>query len=94
MLTLVIYDISENNSRSHLIKRLQHFGLHRVQKSAFLGILSLKERGKLDDDMDKYLSSDNDSIIIIPICESCRGSIVQFGEGNLSLSVEEEYRFV
>ena len=42
MLTVVVYDISENTSRNNLIKRLQYFGLKRIQKSVFIGYLKLK----------------------------------------------------
>ena len=44
MLTVVVYDISDNTSRSNLIKQLQHFGLHRIQKSVFIGYLDLESR--------------------------------------------------
>ena len=43
MLTVVVYDISDNTSRSYLIKKLQHFGLKRIQKSVFIGYLEAKE---------------------------------------------------
>ncbi|MDR2967894.1 MAG: CRISPR-associated endonuclease Cas2 [Methanobacteriaceae archaeon] len=94
MLVFVIYDISDNKSRLTLIKKLQHFGLHRVQKSAFSGILTLKDRFKLCDEIELYLSSEKDSIIIIPICDSCGKSIEVFSDGNLFLPHEKEYKLV
>ena len=41
MLTVVVYDITDNTSRLHLIKKLQYFGLKRLQKSVFIGYLEL-----------------------------------------------------
>ena len=75
MLTVVVYDISDNTSRSYLIKKLQHFGLKRIQKSVFIGYLEAKERLDLANDIETYLSKDTDSIIILPSCESCKNSI-------------------
>lgn len=72
MLTLVIYDISDNHERSRLIKRLQHFGLHRIQKSAFLGNLDSHKRIDLGDVVQNHLSGPKDSIYIIPICDKCK----------------------
>lgn len=94
MLVFVIYDISDNKSRSALIKKLQHFGLHRVQKSAFSGILTLKDRFELSDEIELYLSSDKDSIIIIPVCESCSKSIEIFSDSDLFLPQVEEYKLI
>ena len=80
MLTVVVYDISDNTSRSYLIKKLQHFGLKRIQKSVFIGYLEAKERLDLANDIETYLSKDTDSIIILPSCESCKNSILLVGD--------------
>ena len=94
MLVFAVYDISDNKSRSTLIKRLQHFGLRRIQKSVFSGTITLKDRFELCDGIEIYLSSENDSIIIIPICESCSRSIEIFSDEDLFLAREEEYKIV
>lgn len=76
MLLFVCYDISENYNRNQLIKHLRHFGLHRIQKSIFLGNLALDEIEDMSQDMDEFLSSDNDSIIIIPLHEKSKNLII------------------
>ena len=58
MLVFVVYDISDNNTRSHFIKKLQHFGLRRVQKSVFSGFLELEERLDFASAFDEFLSCD------------------------------------
>ena len=83
MLTVVVYDISENTSRNNLIKRLQYFGLKRIQKSVFIGYLELKERLDLVDDLDTFLSKESDSIIIFPLCENCKKSILLVGDAEI-----------
>ena len=93
MLTVVVYDITDNTSRLHLIKKLQHFGLKRLQKSVFIGYLELKERLDLAEDLETYLSNDKDSIVIFPLCDSCKKSILL--EGNADIPQDDlKYRFL
>jgi CRISPR-associated protein Cas2 len=94
MLTLAVYDISENKSRNTLIKLLRHFGFHRIQKSVFAGDLSLNERMDLIEDIEIHLSSQGDSIIIFPICEACRDSIDIFSEYEIVLPHQLEFKLV
>ena len=88
MMVIVMYDISEDAPRNNLIKRLRYYGLRRIQKSVFCGLLEIEERFELA----SYLSSDKDSIALFPICESCVDSILI--EGAMSLPQKEEYVFV
>lgn len=93
MLTVVVYDISDNSSRLYLIKKLQFFGLKRIQKSVFIGYLEIKERLDLSEDLETYLSKDTDSIIILPLCESCKSSILLVGDANIPQN-DLNYRFL
>ena len=93
MLTVVVYDISDNTSRLYLIKKLQHCGLKRLQKSVFIGYLEADERLGMAEDIETYLSSDNDSIIIFPICESCKNSILLSGDADIPKN-DLTYRFL
>ena len=92
MLILVMYDISDNVSRSEFIKKLRHFGLRRIQKSIFAGLLSIEERLDLAEEFDFYMSSAGDSIIMVPVCESCVDSI--FIEGEVNLPKSQNYVFL
>lgn len=92
MMVIVMYDISENASRNNLIKRLRHYGLRRIQKSVFCGLLEVDDRFELASEFDFYLSSDRDSIALFPICESCVDSILI--EEELILPQKEEYVFI
>ena len=93
MLTIVVYDISDNTSRLYLIKKLQYFGLKRLQKSVFIGYLKPKERLDLAEDVETYLSSDTDSIVIFPVCESCKNSILIQGDADIPQN-DLTYRFL
>lgn len=93
MLTVVTYDISDNTSRTYLIKKLRHFGLKRLQKSVFVGYLEINERLELADELDSFLSKETDSIIILPMCENCKNSILLVGDANIPRN-DLTYRFL
>lgn len=93
MLTIVTYDISDNTSRSHFIKRLQYFGLKRLQKSVFIGYMPPKDRLGLASEFEEYLTSSKDSIVLLPLCESCKNSILLEGEANIP-KTDLNYRFI
>ena len=93
MLTVVVYDITDNTQRSSLIKKLQYFGLKRIQKSVFIGYLKLNERLDLAEDLKTFLSKDTDSIIILPLCESCKNSILLEGDADIPQN-DLTYRFL
>lgn len=71
MRTLVIYDISEDNSRSKLSEHVKDYGLRRIQFSGYLGEVNTHDRLVLTKEVGKYLSSERDSIYIIPLCDGC-----------------------
>lgn len=93
MLTVVVYDISDNTSRLYLIKKLHYYGLKRLQKSVFIGYLETNERLDLADDIETYLSSDKDSIVIFPLCENCKNSILIQGDADIPQN-DLTYRFI
>lgn len=94
MLILVIYDISDNIQRNHLIKMLQHHGLHRIQKSAFLGNLNSQRRDELEESVEEYISGPKDSIYLIPICEKCQNRTTIFSVDERFLEDVKHYRIV
>lgn len=71
---------------------MQHYGLYRVQKSVFAGYLDLERRLNLAEKFDLYISSDNDNIVLIPICKNCEESI--FIEGFTEIPQIKDFDFV
>ncbi|MDR0912814.1 MAG: CRISPR-associated endonuclease Cas2 [Methanobrevibacter sp.] len=94
MLTLVTYDISENKNRTNLIKYLRHFGLYRLQKSVFAGDLNSNDRDELSQEIEYYLSGENDSILIFPLCDNCKGDIEQYSEDEIFIPEKSYVKFV
>jgi len=80
MLTWVIYDISDDNIRTHTADVCKKYGLYRVQKSCFLGETTKNQRDSLTLELDKLIEED-DSIYVFPTCDACVGSIALLGQG-------------
>lgn len=79
MLTIIIYDIKETNNRNKIIKKLQHYGLKRIQKSAFMGDIKLSYKKELTLALQENIQANKDSIIIIPVCNTCQEKIITHG---------------
>lgn len=69
--TLVIYDISDDDKRSKLREHLRDCGLRGIQYSGFLGEVNTHDRFVLSKEVGRYLSSERDSIYIVPLCDRC-----------------------
>ena len=67
MLFLIVYDIGDDRVREKFSKTLMHWGLRRIQRSAFIGNI-VKARAR---DMARYASTmislEQDIVHIIPI---------------------------
>lgn len=68
MMTLVIYDISDDDTRLKVAKICKRFGLSRIQKSAFLGELTSSKRKELTLKLRKTLGGKRGNIQIFIIC--------------------------
>jgi len=69
MLTWLIYDITDDKIRSKISKACKNKGLHRVQKSAFLGTLNNNQIDELKIMCEDIMNHDVDSVYIFPMCE-------------------------
>lgn len=72
---IVIYDISDDNLRSLVAKKLEDYGLIRVQFSSFIGNLPRFKLSSLYHELNKIINnakeSERRSVIIYPLCDSC-----------------------
>jgi len=71
LITLVIYDISDDRDRYRLAELLKDYGLERIQYSGFKGELNPHDRMVLAKEVKKFVSGERDSVYIIPLCEKC-----------------------
>lgn len=89
MLTLVIYDISDDKKRTRLSRKLLSYSLSRIQYSAFKGELNSHDRFVLQKELGRFLSSEKDSIYIIPLCEKCFSLVEILSQTRVSLRDEK-----
>jgi len=68
MMTLVIYDISDDRIRLRIAKLCKSFGLNRVQKSAFLGDIPSSRRKELIKKLRRHFKGEG-NIQVFVICK-------------------------
>ncbi|NPA43291.1 MAG: CRISPR-associated endonuclease Cas2 [Chlorobi bacterium] len=68
---LILYDIRDDKQRNRIAKEIMKRGLHRVQKSVFLGSTEDQNLAELEELFTDYLDSPrsgpDDSYIIVPL---------------------------
>jgi len=94
MKTLVIYDIHEDKKREKLRGHLLNYGLNRIQYSGLIGDLNTHDRLVLIKEVGKYLSSADDSIYIVPLCDRCTKLCNIVNQSGISTVEEHEVEFV
>ena len=70
MLTWVIYDISDDNRRDKIAKGCQRYGLYRIQKSVFLGIIPPHCADEIAEFSRKHIDDETDAVFILPCCDA------------------------
>ena len=70
MYMIASLDCKFKTNQEHIENVLQHYGLRKIQNSLYAGDLSNDERKDLSENISK-ITRDNDSVMIIPICENC-----------------------
>ena len=71
MIYWVIYDISDDKTRSRVASKCKNYGLDRVQKSAFLGDLSKNKAEMLALEVKEFVKGTNDCVFLMPSCKEC-----------------------
>jgi CRISPR-associated protein Cas2 len=81
MLTWVIYDITEDRTRTRVARRCLDFGLYRVQKSVFLGDLAANRVEEVLLFSRELLNPETDSVYIFPMCREDFDRVRIVGQG-------------
>lgn len=66
MIYWVIYDITKNKIRTKISNICKDYGLERVQKSSFLGNISVNKAEMLALDIKKFMKNKKDKVFIVP----------------------------
>lgn len=67
MITWVLYDIKNDQTRYQVAKRCKQAGLYRVQYSVFLGTLNKNQKDALQLQIEDLIDPDEDSVYIFPM---------------------------
>ncbi len=81
MLTWVVYDISKDRTRTKIADRCLDFGLHRVQKSVFLGDIPGNRVDEIIQFSKEILNLDTDAVYVFPMCRDDFDKVRIVGQG-------------
>jgi len=91
LITLVIYDIPDDDLRLKVAKFLLSKGLKRVQKSAFAGPLTSSQRADLVAGLKKLVAGRKANIQVYPLTPASYAQRVSIG---VELRYDEEDRLI
>lgn len=80
MHTLVIYDITDDNLRQSVSDACKRFGLVRVQKSAFLGLIPSSARKDLIVLLRRLLGESSGNIQVYVLCRADFSMRIEMGK--------------
>ena len=81
MLTWVVYDISDDRTRTKVAKRCLDFGLYRVQKSVFLGDVPPNRVEEIILFSEELLNLKTDAVYVFPMCRPDFDKVRIVGQG-------------
>ena len=84
---IVSYDFANDKTRSKFSKFLEQYGW-RMQYSVFVVRNSPRVLRNIVAEIDKRykkLFKENDSIVIFPVCASCKGKVITYGNARHEL---------
>lgn len=93
-LVWIVYDISADRKRGKVAKLCKEAGLHRVQKSVFLGTI---ERSRLDEllmQVEGLIDGASDSVYAFPLCQPDFKKVVTLGQAFDEKLVTDEVRML
>ena len=89
----VIYDISDNGKRLKVSEECKNFGLKRIQKSAFIGLLTKNNAEMLTIKCRGYID-ESDCVFLIPACVNCFGNKIIIGEFDEEKLKDKDFEIV
>lgn len=81
MLTWVIYDITDDKTRTRIANRCLNFGLYRVQKSVFLGDVDPNRLDEIELFSKQEMDLRTDSVFLFPMCKEDFDKVRIIGQG-------------
>ena len=92
MLVWLIYDISNDKTRSNISKTALKYGLQRVQKSVFLGTINKNSLDELILKSERIIDEETDSLYAFPMCKTDFKSVILRGQAFDKKMVTDEIK--
>ncbi|SEL22617.1 CRISPR-associated protein, Cas2 family [Methanobrevibacter gottschalkii] len=70
MYLIVSMDIKFKTNQEKIERRINHFGLRKIQNTLYIGELDKIEQNLLVKSINEIIK-ENDSVLITPICQNC-----------------------
>lgn len=80
MHTWIIYDISKNKARLKVAKLCRRMGMHRVQKSVFLGRLDKGRLRQFRREVNRTINLRTDKLFIVPLSKTAFKGLLRYGK--------------
>lgn len=81
---LIMYDISDNRTRTKLFKLLKRYG-EPVQLSIFEAIISEEQFAEMRDEVARLIDGDAGQVRYYEICQICNHGILTFGQAKTTV---------
>ncbi len=91
LITLVIYDITEDDVRLRVAKFLRSKGLTRIQKSAFIGNLTVSQRKDVENGLSNLIFGKKANVQIFPLTPASYSQRVVLG---VEVKYDEQDRLI
>ena len=89
---MIVYDISDDNTRYIIAEILKDHGLKRIQESVFLGTLKIYSLNSLLADISSLVIKD--SLVVVSICDRDFGNMITIGKKTSVIEdMEKEIEF-
>ncbi|MEM0272586.1 MAG: CRISPR-associated endonuclease Cas2 [Thermoprotei archaeon] len=79
LVTLVIYDITEDDVRLRVSKFLRAKGLSRIQKSAYIGWLNVAQRKDVENGLARLIQGKKANVQLFPLTPASYNQRVSLG---------------
>jgi CRISPR-associated protein Cas2 len=88
-----IYDISDHGKRLKVSGQCKNFGMKRIQKSSFIGVMSKNNAEMLAINC-KEIIDESDCVFLIPACVNCFGNKIIIGEFDEEKLKDKDFEIV
>lgn len=91
---LVVYDISDDGDRQRVSRTLEAWGLSRIQRSAFTGVLQRARVRDLARRVERLINTETDVVHIVPVQPADWARVLVLGKPKWAARVGGSYELL